>query len=174
MSQVLHPACPKILNFRNAVQVKSGIQVVRYQIAPYSKRLIYFFTCTRTHLFGILIKTAFWYLQIFSRICYYWVFIIGYHVNFADLGVSVELSMLWPIFLTFLRTKYFSWLYLNLHWLSFCGIFTRCIFSLAWKKQHRKKSLQKYVKECFRIMLETWNSARKYTHISSFRKYTFW
>ena len=59
VSQVLHPTCPNISNFRNVGQVKSNIQAVRYQILPLSRRSIYFFTYTRTRLSAIPIKPVF-------------------------------------------------------------------------------------------------------------------
>ena len=42
MSQVLHPTCPKISNFRNVGRLKSHIQAARYQIVPHSRPSIYF------------------------------------------------------------------------------------------------------------------------------------
>ena len=43
LSQVLHPTCSKISNFRNIGQVKSHIRAARYQIVPLSRLSIYFF-----------------------------------------------------------------------------------------------------------------------------------
>ena len=34
-------------------------------------------------------------------------------------------------FSNFLADWYFSWIYLSFHWLSFCGVFSQCTFSLA-------------------------------------------
>ena len=104
MSQVLHSTCPKVSNFQNVGRVKSYIQAVRYQIVPHSKWLIYFFTCTRTHLSAIPAELVFWYLQIFSCVYYDWILSIGKHVNFTDLGVSLWLSAFCMIFPTFLQT----------------------------------------------------------------------
>ena len=84
-----------------------------------------FSTCTRTHLSAI---TFFWYFQIFSRVCYDWVLSIGYHVNFADLGVTLGLSTFCIIFPTFFRTSLspnFTWIFTD--WVSvgfFPGVFS--------------------------------------------------
>ena len=41
--------------------------------------------------------------------------------------------------------RYFSWLCLNFHWLSFCGDFYRCIFSLLKQKKTAGKKTTKNV-----------------------------
>ena len=101
-----------------------------------------FFCCTRTYLSAIPIKMVFRYLQIFSCICYDWVLSIGYCVNFAHLGVTLGLST-FHNFSNVLVDKYFSWLYLNFDWLSFCGVFSRWIFSWPEKKDTVKKTRKK-------------------------------
>ena len=86
-----------------------------------------FFTCMRTHLSAIPIKSVFWYPQIFSLVYYNWILSIRFHVSLADLGVSVRLSTFCIIFPTFLRTVIspdFTWIFID--W-----VFAGCIFSLA-------------------------------------------
>ena len=88
-----------------------------------------FSICTRTHLSAMTF--FFWYFQIFSRVCYDWVLSIGYHVNFANLGVNLGLPTFCIIFPTFFRTSIspdFTWIFIN--WVS-AGFFPWCIFSLA-------------------------------------------
>ena len=104
-----------------------------------------FFTCTRTHLSAIPIKPVFWYFKIFSRVCYDWVLSIGYHVNFADLGVTLGLSTFCIIFPTFFRTSIspdFTWIFID--WVS-AGFFPGVFSPWPEKKRHREKSPQKNV-----------------------------
>ena len=93
----------------------------------------------------LLIKGAFWYFQIFSRVCYDWVLSIGYHVNFADLGVTLGLSTFCIIFPTFFRTSIspdFTWIFID--WVS-AGFFPGVFSPWPEKKRHREKSPQKNV-----------------------------
>ena len=60
-----------------------------------------FSTCTRTHLSTIPIKPVF---DIFKSFSVFIILSIGWHVNFADLGVRLRLSTFRIIFLRFLRT----------------------------------------------------------------------
>ena len=46
-----------------------------------------------------------WYFKIFSRVCYDWVLSIGYHVNFADLGVPLGLSTFCIVLPTFFQNS---------------------------------------------------------------------
>ena len=54
---------------------------------------------------------------------------------------------------------------LTLIWVGFLGV----CFEVGWRGGGKITPFLKLI----RIMLETWNLARKYTRIFSFRKYTF-
>ena len=104
-----------------------------------------FFTCTRTYLSAIPVKPVFWYFKIFPRVCYDWGLNIGYHVNFADLGVTSGMSTFCMIFTAYFRTIIspdFTWILID--WVS--AWFSPGVFSL-WpeKKRHRGKSPQKNI-----------------------------
>ena len=64
---------------------KSHMQAVQHQIAPHTDGWYIFFTYTRTYLSSILSN--------------------GYHVNFGDLGVILEMSTFCIIFPTYLQTS---------------------------------------------------------------------
>ena len=117
-----------------------------------------FFTCTRTSLSAIPIKSVFLYLQIFPLVYYDWILSIGQHVNFADLGVSLRMFCI--IFPTFLRTSIsseFIWSFID--WVS-AGFFSRCIFSFAEEIKIAKKACKKYSSKL----------SQKYPSIYSFKR----
>ena len=109
------------------------------KLSHYPDSRYIFSTCTRTHLSTIPIKLVFWYLQIFSCL----ILSIGWHVNYADLGVRLWLSTFRIICPRILRTGIspeFTWIFIN----PVCGVFFPGVFS-PWpkKKRHLKKNLQK-------------------------------
>ena len=163
--QVLHPTCPKLLKFRNVEQVKSHIQAVRYQIFPLSRRLIFFFTYTRTRLSAITTKPVFWYLQIFSLVYYDWILSIGQHVNIADLGVRLRLLTFFIIFPTLLRTGIspdFTWIFID--WVS-AGFFPG-VFLLDLRKKDTGKKLSQKSESIYSFK----NKCNFWNHDNSFRK----
>ena len=106
---------------------------------------LYFFTCVRTHLSAIPIKPVFWYFQIFFRVCYDWVLSVGYHVNFADLDITLGLSTFCIISPTFFQASIspdFTWIFID--WVS-AGFFPGVFSPWPEKKRHREKSPQKNV-----------------------------
>ena len=143
MLQVLHPTCPKISNFRNVGIVKSHIQNVSYQIIPHSRQLIYLLHLYENPPACIPAKPVFWYLQFFPVYIWlnfeYWITcqLCRFRCKSATVYVLINFSNLHADW-------YFSWLYLNFHWLIFCGVPSRCIFFFALQiKTPRKKADKK-------------------------------
>ena len=128
MSQVLHLTRSKISKIRNVGRVKSHIRAVRYQIVPHSRPSIYFFSLYEN---PPVCHICFWHRQICSRIFpwlnfEYW---ITCQLNwFGCKSTTVDVL---HNFSNGLAGWYFSWLYLNFHWLSFCEFFSGVFFSLA-------------------------------------------
>ena len=87
--------------------------------------------------------TCFWYLQIFSRVLPwlnldYW--ITCQLCQFRCKSVTIYVL---HNFSSVLADWYFSWLYLNFHWLSFCEFFSGVFFSLAKENKTPGKKWQK-------------------------------
>ena len=128
MSQVLHPTCRKISNFWNVGRVKSHIQAARYQIVPHSRRSIYFFSLYKN---PPVCHTCFWYLQIFSRVFPWLNFECWIICQLSSFKCKSATAYILQNFPNVLADWYFSWLYLNFHWLSSCELFSGVFFSLA-------------------------------------------
>ena len=124
MSQVPYSTCPKISNFRNIGRVKSHFQAVRYQIVPHSRQSIY--------IFLLRVPTCLPYLFLISSNLFPWLnfeyWITCQLCRFRCKSATVYVLL---HFSDVLANWYFSWLYLNFHWLSFCEFFSGVFFSLA-------------------------------------------
>ena len=92
------------------------------------------------HLSAITTKPVFWYLQIFSLVCYDWILSIGQHCRFRCKTATANVL---HNFSNVFADWYFSWLYLNFHWLSICRIFSRCFPPWHKKKRQREKTQSK-------------------------------
>ena len=76
-------------------------------------------------------RFCFWYLQIFSRV-FPWVnFEYWITCQLCRFRCKSATLYVWLHFSNDLADWYFSWLYLNFHWLSFCEFFSGVFFSLA-------------------------------------------
>ena len=149
MSQILHPTCPTISNFRNVGQMKSKIQAVQYQIVPLSncptiKTVDIFFSLVREptcplYLSCVLISSNLFPCLLWLNFEYWITCKLGWYKSKSTTAYVLH------NFSNVLADWYFSWRYLNFHWLSFCGVFSRCIFSLPKKKRHWEKKPAKNV-----------------------------
>ena len=127
------------------------------KLSHYPDRWYIFFTWTKTYLSILSIKLVFWYLQIFSRVCFDWVLSIGWHVNLPDLGVSLRLSMFSIIFQCFCGLVFLMTL-LEFSLIEFPRGFFSVYFLLGLRKKDTgKKSLQKMFLQTLKNFKTLWS-----------------
>ena len=92
-----------------------------------------------------LLNLFFLYFQIFFRVCYDRVLSIGYHVNFADLGITLGLFTFCTVSPTFFQTSIspdFTWIFID--WVS-AGFFPGVFSPWPEKKDTGKKTHKKNI-----------------------------
>ena len=122
--------------------MKSHIQAVPYQIVPHSRRSINFFHLYENPIVLLIYLT--YYLissdlfQCLLRLdfeCWITFQLCQFRCNYATVHALHNFSSVFADWC-------FSWLYLKFHWLSFYGVFSRCILGLRKKGTGKKASVK--------------------------------
>ena len=140
--------------------MKSKIQAVQYQIVPLSncptiKTVDIFFSLVREptsplYLSCVLISSNLFPCLLWLNFEYWITCKLGWYKSKSTTAYVLH------NFSNVLADWYFSWLYLNFHWLSFCGVFPGVFSPCLRKKDTGKKSLQKMFLETLKNFKILW------------------
>ena len=126
MLHVLHLTCPKISNFRTSEASHPSCPISN--CSTFQTFDIYFCSLYEN---PTVRHTCFWYLQIFSHVFPWPNFKYWITFQLSWFGCKSATVKVLHNFSNVLADWYFSWLYLNFHWLSFCEFSSGVFFSLA-------------------------------------------